>query len=258
MNKYQPKIEELEEKGLFDKEVVPINPKFVKPIDKKFTYLPKNPIYKSYSMLIRGFLNLAGPIFTKLAYGIKVEGRENIKGIKNAIVTSNHVMFTDNLISRVAIKKSKVYFAGADFNNKKGFAGLTLRAGGFLPLGTTYSQKTKFNDAVAKLLKNNSYIVFFPEGSLWPKYEKPRPFKRGAFYYAVKNSVPVIPIYICFEKLKNKREKFRIRVKILKPIYANNSLNERDCIEDMKIKTQNEYKLSYEQFYKKPLEFKTK
>lgn len=256
MNKYASKIEELEKDGRFNEHVVPVNPKHVKPLGKKFTYFPKNPLYKAYSALIHGFLNVVGPIFTKIAYKIKIEGRENLKGIKNAIVTSNHVMFTDNLISRVAIKKSKVYFAGDNFNNKKGIAGLSLKAGGFIPLGQTYSERVKFAEALSKILKSGSYVVFYPEGSLWPEYKKPRPFKRGAFFYAVKNDVPIIPFFICFEKIKNKKDKFRIVAKILKPIYIDKTFKtEKEQIENMQKHAQNAYKTAYEQFYQDKLKY---
>ena len=254
MNKYKSKIEELEQKKEFDGQVVPVNPKHVKPLGKKFKYLPKNPLFKAYSLLIHGFLNIVGPLFTKIAYKTKIEGREKIKNIKKAIVISNHVMFTDQLLARVAVKKSKIYFAGDNFNNKKGIGGLTLKAGGFIPLGETYSEKIKFAQALEKILKKNSYVVFYPEGSLWPEYEKPRPFKRGAFFYACKFSVPVIPVFLCFKKAENKKEKFKIVSKILDPIYPDENLkNEKDKIENMRICAENSYISAYEQFYNKKL-----
>ena len=256
MNKYSDKIKELEQEEKFNEHIVPVNPKHVKPLGKNFKYFPKNPLYKIYSAIIHGFLNVVGPAFTKIAYKMKIEGRRKLKGIKSAIVTCNHVMFTDNLISRVAVKKNKVFFAGDNFNNKKGLGGLSLRAGGFIPMGESYSEKVKFAKALERALKHNSYVVFFPEGSLWPEYEKPRPFKRGAFYYACKNDVPVIPVFICFQQLKTKKDRYRVITKILEPVYKNNDIaTEKDQIKDMQEKTELAYKEEYEKFYNKKLTY---
>ena len=46
-------------------------------------------------------------------------------------------------------------------------------------------------------------ILIYPEQSMWYNYRKPKPLKVGAFSFAVKNNVPVLPIFITCEDTEN-------------------------------------------------------
>ena len=257
MKNYENKIKQLEAEGKFDEHIMPVNYDYVKQLDENYNHLPKNIFFKLYSGLIRAIVKLFTPLYNVAVYSVRVTGRRNLKGLKKGIVISNHVLTTDYLFSRQVIRK-KLYVAGGDFNNKKGFAGLTLKAGGFIPHGNSFTTQKKFGDVVGKILSKNQFILFYPEQALWPKYEKPRPFKRGSFYYAVKNNVPIIPIFICFRnKSANYKQtkKTKVTVKILKPLYINNQLTEREQSEDLRIRAEQSYKKTYEEFYKKTLEY---
>ena len=91
------------------------------------------------------------------------------------------------------------------------------------------------------VLKNGDVIHFYPEASLWPYCKKIRNFKNGAFDFAVKNNVPIIPMVYKFRKPEGYRKIFKIKpdvtLSILKPIEANmNEDNIKVCIEELKIK----------------------
>lgn len=259
MNKYQKKIIQLEKEKKFNEHIKEVDFKKVKTLDKNFKYLPKSIFFKGYSFFLRALLGLLTPIVNFVYNGIKIEGRQKIRKVKKAIAISNHVLILDSLIVRQALSKSKLYITSASFNNKKGLAGLTLRAGGLLPLGECVSTQKKFNEAMKILLSRNNYVLFYPEVALWPNYEKPRPGKRGAFYFAYKNNVPIIPLFICFREAKGLRKKLinkrSVTVKILDLVYPDASLTERESIEKMKQTAEESYKKAYEDFYKKPLTF---
>ena len=66
-------------------------------------------------------------------------------------------------------------------------------------------------------------VNFYPEHALWPRYENLRPFKPGAFRYAVKFGVPVLPVFIEFKMTKLRRilrRKKKMIVHILPAVYA--------------------------------------
>ena len=72
---------------------------------------------------------------------------------------------------------------------------------------------------------------------MWWNYRKPKPLKSGAFSFAAKNEVPVLP---CFITMKDTdligEDGFPIQeytVNICSPIYPDTSLDERDRVKKM-------------------------
>ena len=193
-------IEEFEKKGLFSEHVDPINPDMILPVGDNFPYLKKPLRLRIKYFFIYNFIvKIFEPRELK-RMGYKVVGRENLKGIKRAIVTSNHINKLDCTLNRHALKGHKLYITAADFNNMKGLLGDIMRASRMMPLGNTMAGMKNFDNAVNTLLKKNNYVLFYPERSEWWCYKKPRPMMNGAFHFAVKNNVPIIPNFITFKE----------------------------------------------------------
>ena len=75
-----------------------------------------------------------------------------------------------------------------------------------------------------------------PEGAMWHHYRDLRPFKKGAFSYAVKNGAPILPavttMRIVHKSLKKK--KYRLKLSYLPAIYPDASLPEAEAVEKLK------------------------
>lgn len=204
---------------------------------------------RTYKHIVKGIVKLFGPVVDFLGFRIKIEGRKNLRGIKSGITISNHVHSLDCLWNFQALAfKKNVYITGAPHNFKKGFFGATLKAGGFIPLATSFSQSKQFDEYIKGILTAGGFIHFYPEQALWLRYEQSRPLKKGAFYYASKNNVPVIPIVICFRK-RFFRKKKCVTVKICKPIFPDPSLSAQDNCEIMNKKAQETYDNTIINFY---------
>lgn len=204
---------ELESQGKFDEYTTPYNFDHTVPVDKDYVYLKKNPGYKAYAFFARVILFLFGPLVNYVAFGLKVRGRKNLRTIRKtgAFSISNHVHYLDNLVLRQGIRARKVmYFTVAPHNCKSGIAGLTMRAGGILPLPSNehLSAMRNMHQAYEKILSKKRLIHFYAERAMWMYYPKPRPFKRGAFYYAVKFDVPVLPMFLTFAPARGIRKLF--------------------------------------------------
>lgn len=82
---------------------------------------------------------------------------------------------------------------------------------------------------------------FYPEGSLWPYYEKIRSFKDGAFRFSVQNHVPIVPMVYTFQKstsvLRYFKKKPSITLTILDAIYPDTHLDLADAIQKIKQET---------------------
>ena len=81
-------------------------------IDEKYEYVPKDKLFLLFSNLL--YYVVAFPILnilTKIIYNLKIEGKENIKSLKDGAVTiSNHVLFLDCAMVGLACGLKKVYY----------------------------------------------------------------------------------------------------------------------------------------------------
>ena len=80
-------------------------------------------------------------------------------------------------------------------------------------------------------MNRGEFVLIYPEQEMWFNYRKPRPPKRGAYYYAAKLNVPVIS---CFVKIinidKRKSSEFcdvRHELYVLDPLIPDPSLSVR-------------------------------
>lgn len=253
-------MKESERKGDFYNHVVPVNKFFIKKVGDNYSYLPRNILRKAYEKAVRGCVFPITKITSKISR-LKIIGRENLEGINSAVITSNHISRIDNMHIRNAVKGHKLYVTVAEFNNKKFLLGKVLRGAGILPFSSKSINNVKLLRAVSQLLKQDNYVLFYPEVSLWWHYEKPRPMKDGAFFSAVKNNVPVVPMFFTFEKRKGQYscgvEKQNMVLNILKPIYPDENLSNSENIKYLRNKNYQSYKQKYEEFYNRKLVYET-
>ena len=50
--------------------------------------------------------------------------------------------------------------------------------------------------ATNQLLREGNFVLVYPEQSMWWNYRKPKPLKKGAYIFASRNKVPVLPCFI--------------------------------------------------------------
>jgi 1-acyl-sn-glycerol-3-phosphate acyltransferase len=194
----------------------------------------------------------------------EVRGIENFEAVDGGkIVSCNHFSVCDNYAVWVALRDFmhgkmlyKVIREGNYTNPPKPF-GLFMRHCNTLPLSANRYTLRKFQEALKILLSRGETVLIYPEQSMWYNYRKPRPLKDGAFALAVKNNVPVIPIFITMEDssvLDN--DGFFVQsytVNILPAIYPDISLSYADSKQKMKNENYEAWVNTYESFYKKPL-----
>ncbi|MDD4006199.1 MAG: hypothetical protein PHD98_03430, partial [Bacilli bacterium] len=115
--------------------------------------------------------------------------------------------------------------------------------------------------AVDKLLKKRNYILFYPEESEWWMYEKPRPFRNGAFHFAATSNVPIIPIFLTFSEPKGIRAKIIksrvVTVNIMPPIYPETHRSVKENVDSMREANYKACIKKYEEFYQRPMVYDT-
>lgn len=265
----EEKIAEYERLGLWDKDVsddpptVPLTP-------DKADYLCEKPFAKTLTRIAN---RLAVRYFEKeIKKGNfrinSVHGIENYEKIKDtgAIITCNHFSIYDHYAVYRTIKKYfpkggqlyKVIREG-NYTSFKGLFGFFFRHCNTLPLAENPAVMIKFMKATGVLLKKSEKILIYPEQAMWPNYQKPRPMKSGAFRLAVRNDVPVLPVFITTENSEQKDGNGGVtsdfNLWFLKPIYKKAELSAKENEQFMRDENYEAWKNIYERAYNTPLSY---
>ena len=266
------KIQKLEQEGLFDVDAEDDPPTITLQKDD-VDYLKE----KRTSRIKSKIAYTVGEVFVKdLIKNNKliikeINGMENLVNLNSgAILTCNHFNPFDSLAIETVFrlskqnKKRKLYkvIREGNFTNFPGLYGFFFRNCNTLPLSSSKETMVEFMKAVNTILQRNDFILIYPEQSMWWNYKKPKPLKNGAFKFAARNKVPILPIFITIEDSGIIGEDgFEIQqyiINIEKPIYPKDNLTVKENIEYMKNTNYEIWKNIYEDFYKIPLQYTTK
>ena len=199
----------------------------------------------------------------------EIRGIENFKNLHSgAIVTCNHFnafdSFAIQLVYDAAEQSGRRFYRvirEGNYTSFPGFYGFLMRNCDTLPLSSNIHTMKKFMTAVDKLLKEGHFILVYPEQSMWWNYRKPKPLKNGAFMFAYRNNVPVLP---CFITMKDSdimgEDGFYVQeytIHVCEPIYANPALPYKECVKDMMDRNFALWKNIYETEYQMPLVYDT-
>ena len=197
----------------------------------------------------------------------EIRGIENFRNLNSgALITCNHFNAFDSFAIQLAYEaadqpKRTFYrvIREGNYTNFPGFYGFLMRHCNTLPLSSNLETMKKFFDATITLLKKGNFVLVYPEQSMWWNYRKPKPLKRGAFVFACKADVPVLP---CFITMKDSEQLddtgFPIQeytIHIPEPIYPDHSLSYRDRIEDLMQRNSDIWREIYEREYQTKLQY---
>ena len=227
-------IARLEREGRFDQHADPIDFDAVLPVTPEFPYVPG--LGKRLSYFFTRILKVY-PFTKRVNRDVlctKIEGKEHLKGIGAAVLTCNHINKFDCLAVQYACRPNRPYVVAAHFNNMRGSFGDCMRAGGMLPLGEDLATMRHFTKAIRHYLSRGKRILVYPEQAMWWNYEKPRPYKDGAFDLAVRNGVPILPLFITLRPSglfdENGIEAKHFTLHIMPPLYAKEGLSFRENV----------------------------
>lgn len=213
-------------------------------ISSDYEYVYKNPVKRFFSdafyyVIAVPFLSL----LLKIKLGIKVKGRKNLKKLKSgAIIIGNHSQPLDCLISAFsAFPKRNYIVSNKDAVNVKGLGKYFTKALGALPLPDENRGLVNLSNAIDQLVKKGKTVTIYPEAAIWPYHTKLRPLEAANFHYAVKSSVPVVPVCVTYRYAKGRnylRKKPKVNVTISEPIYPDVSLAVKDAKTDLRDRTE--------------------
>ncbi|MFD1440366.1 MULTISPECIES: 1-acyl-sn-glycerol-3-phosphate acyltransferase [Lacticaseibacillus] len=153
------------------------------------------------NVIVRTGMNLSA---RWLGHGIAVTGREHLAAVPGAaIVTSNHFSPVENLIVRKALGMPRLFIVSQTTNlEMPGTLGYVFNNADILPIsGDLNYLAHEFPTLLDTVLDRQHKVLIYPEQEMWYNYRKPRPPKRGAYYYAARFNVPVISCFVAIHTL---------------------------------------------------------
>lgn len=259
--------EELERRGIFDEDVEE-DPegRMILPGTVDYKQWNWNSRVKAHFAFKAARRYLKKLIASKALRIKEVIGVENMNALQSgAILTCNHFSPMDSFATQVVYEKSnqtkkrKLFrvIKEGNYTSFPGFFGYLMRNCNTLPLSSNMATMKEFLEGVDWQLKKGHFVLIYPEQSLWWNYRKPKPLKNGAFTFAAKANVPVLPIFICMEDSNDLGpDGFPIQeytIFVDKPIYPDPKKPLMDNVRMLNKANYEAWKRIYEDFYKIPL-----
>ena len=237
-----------------------LNNKETNKIVSKYWQCTKTISYRLFNPLVRVVFNIASQILTGRC---SIDGIENLPDSPTAFITGNHYnQFDVLLIGKLALKKRQRLFIVVEASNlaMPHLIGWAVRNFDSLPIDHDFHYLSRiFPKKLAQVLSKPGWILIYPEEELWFNYRKPRPLKKGAYYYATKFNQPIISTFTEIQAT-SKRELFQrdfYKTKkilhILPTIYPNPDLKIRENMQRMAEIDYRQKKAAYEKYYQRKL-----
>ncbi len=225
-------------------------------------YLRRRPKNKLKTLAARA---LAGVCQAKFCRDLQMTlvGEENLSGLVGGVIlTGNHFSKYENLAAKLisdripgrgrlyrVVKGTNYFLPGA--------IGFLMKNCDTLPLSQNLKTMRLFGEALEELLSRGEHVLIYPEQAMWWNYRRPRPFKPGAFHYAAKHGVPILPYFITMEDTDRIDEygfpMQKYTIHIMPPIYPDPQKSLRE--NERRMQAQN-YELccrKYEEVYGHPV-----
>ena len=143
-------------------------------------------------------LHYTKTLLAKLQIAVTIKNKEKIPLNGQYLVISNHRGIIDPLILEMALAKTDIF--GLWISKKElytsPFFGMFVRNAGAILLDREKSQMSGFFADIKSNVKNGSSIFIFPEGTRNKSDIPLIEFKDGFRIIALKNRLPILPLYI--------------------------------------------------------------
>ena len=175
--------------------------------------LEKTRLRLEYSETLLSWLNIS----------IETEGAEKIEQDGQYLIISNHRSIIDPLIIEIAFKGKNIH--GLWVSKKElynsFFFGMFTRNAGTILLDRDSKQMSAFFREIKENVKQGHSISIFPEGTRNKSDEPLSTFKEGSQIIAMKNRLPILPVFIktnantvLMDAIKNNTKDLVINVQI--------------------------------------------
>ncbi|OQY32763.1 MAG: hypothetical protein B6241_10090 [Spirochaetaceae bacterium 4572_59] len=144
------------------------------------------------------FANLIVVVFWRPLFvifsGFRIHGKKILKQTPKGIIIANHCLNLDAYFIGSTSWPRTTWYAVEANNILRKDVGWHHRINGAFGIYDTYPMSIA--SSVKKSMTRNEFVTIFPEGKMTNRGQTIGPFSKGAFYLALKNEVPLIPVVI--------------------------------------------------------------
>jgi len=168
-------------------------------------------------------LKYAETILSRLNISVQVEGAEKLTDDQQYLIISNHRSIIDPLIVEMAVKNRGIHglwIAKKELYNSI-FFGMFTRNAGTILLDRESNQMAGFFKDIKASVANGNTICVFPEGTRNKTDAPLTEFKEGSQIIAMKNRLPILPMYIksnanqiLMDAIKNNTKELKVVIEI--------------------------------------------
>ena len=168
-------------------------------------------------------LKYAETILSSLNISVEVEGAEKLIKDKQYLIVSNHRSIIDPLIVEMAVKNMGIHglwIAKKELYNSF-FFGMFTRNAGTILLDRESKQMGGFFKEIKSRVAEGYTICVFPEGSRNKTDATLSGFKEGSQIMAMKNRLPILPVFIknnantvLMDSIKNNTKDLKVVIEI--------------------------------------------
>jgi 1-acyl-sn-glycerol-3-phosphate acyltransferase len=148
-----------------------------------------------------------------LCFPFQVEGLQNVPRRGNYIVIANHLNWLDEftLLMLLPVEPRLHFLANPTLLVRRKVQWFLVRStGGFVPVVQERHGDTTLFRHVDRCLEIGGAVAIFPEGNYGPTEGQLMPFKKGFAHFAIKASVPVLPVALSGTKDLWFRKRIRV------------------------------------------------
>lgn len=156
------------------------------------SFLPFTIVYRCLAPIVR--------LVARWGFGVRVKGRENLRGVGRAILVSNHTLLLDPALIATAIWPRRAYFTMLEETALIPLLGTFVRLLGGIPLVRGPSAVARQARGMAEAILRLGLLHFYPEGECYVRNQQIMPFHRGAFRAACRLGLPVVTVTVVLKE----------------------------------------------------------
>ena len=249
--RYKPDISKYNYPEKTDEHMIVVKRQVKTNFDENHRYYNNTKSYHILRFFGNILINIVLYPFMYFRYGLKVEGKENVKKakkIKGSVMTiCNHVFMLDYLAVARALRPKLEYFMAWPINFE-GPNRYFIRLMGGVPIPSKLRAVKNFENAIDDIVKDGHWLHVYPEGSMWYFYTKIRPLKKGCFKTAYKHNLPILPMAISYRPRTGLFKYYfknipLITIKVGELMYINQDLEKHDAIFDIQSRCNHEMQI---------------
>lgn len=172
-------------------------------VTEDFPYIRKNPLWcAAAAVLYRGIVTPLAFLYCKIAFGLRIKGRKNLRGLKGGyFLYANHTQHAADAFipSLVSFPRKAYIVTAASAVSIPGLRNIVQMLG-CLPLPDEIRGLRKFNAVLKTRIGQGAAVCIYPEAHIWPYYTHIRPFRAGSFAYPVDCGVPAVPYAVTYRR----------------------------------------------------------